>query len=59
MFGLFKSNPAKRLRKQYDAKLEAAMKAQRNGDIRGYSELTAEAEEIWKQLGPLEQAEKS
>lgn len=55
MFGFLKPDPAKKLRKQYDAKLEQAMRAQRNGDIRGYSDLTAEAEEIWKELGPLEQ----
>src|SRR3990167_2412422 len=54
MFGLFKSDPAKKLRKQYSAKLEAAMHAQRNGDIRGYATLTEEAEALWKQLEPLE-----
>ena len=40
MFGLFKSDPAKKLLKQYKAKLEKAMHAQRNGDIRSYSFLT-------------------
>lgn len=59
MFGFFKSDPAKKLRKQYDAKLDQALAAQRNGDIRGYSELTAEAEAIWKELEPLEKAGKS
>lgn len=54
MFDLFKSDPAKKLRKQYSAKLEAAMHAQRNGDIRGYATLTEEAEALWKQLEPLE-----
>ena len=40
MFGLFKSDPAKKLRKQYSAKLEEAMLAQRNGDIRSYASLS-------------------
>jgi len=55
MFGLFKSDPAKKLRKQYSAKLEEAMLAQRNGDIRSYSSLTEEAEAMWKELEPMEQ----
>ena len=58
MFGMFKSDPVKKLRKEYNAKLEAAMTAQRNGDIRTYSMLTQEADAIWKQLEPLEKAAK-
>jgi hypothetical protein len=54
MFGLFKSNPTKKLRKQYDIKLEQAMQAQRKGDIKTYSLLTADAEAIWKQIEALE-----
>ncbi|MFZ3153031.1 DUF6435 family protein [Pseudomonas sp.] len=54
MFGLFKSDPAKKLRKQYSAKLEEALQAQRNGDIRSYSMLTEEAQALWAQLEPLE-----
>ena len=54
MFGLFKSNPTKKLRKQYDIKLEQAMQAQRKGDITTYSLLTADAEAIWKQIEALE-----
>ncbi|MDO9638191.1 MAG: DUF6435 family protein [Pseudotabrizicola sp.] len=57
MFGLFKSDPVKKLRKQYSAKLEEAMNAQRSGDIRSYASLTEEAEALWKQLEPLEQAQ--
>lgn len=53
MFSLFKANPIKKLQKQYDAKLEQAMLAQRSGDIRGYSEITAEAEAIYLQLQQL------
>ncbi len=54
MFGLFKSNPTKKLRKTYDIKLEQAMLAQRKGDIKTYSMLTAEAEDLWKQIEELE-----
>lgn len=54
MFGLFKKDPAKKLRKAYSAKLEAAMQAQRNGDIRTYSLLSEEADALWKALEPLE-----
>ena len=54
MFGLFKLNPTKKLRKQYDALLEKAMHAQRNGDIKTYSMLTAQSEELWKEIERLE-----
>lgn len=53
MFGLFKRNPKKKMRKEYDALLEKAMYAQRNGDIRTYSMLTAEAESLWDEIEKL------
>lgn len=53
MFGLFKKDPTKKLQKQYEAKLQEAMHMQRNGKIREYSILTAEAEEIRAQLEAL------
>lgn len=53
MFGIFKSDPAKKLRKQYDIKLEKAMLAQRKGDIKTYSMLTAEAEKMWEEIERL------
>ena len=55
MFSVFKSDPTKKLKKQYAEKLEQAMMAQRNGDIRSYSMLTAEAEEVREQLQKSEQ----
>ncbi|GIU44164.1 hypothetical protein TUM4438_14750 [Shewanella sairae] len=55
MFSIFKRDPAKKLKKQYFAKLEQAMLAQRKGDIRTYSLLTAEAGEIDKQISNLMQ----
>jgi hypothetical protein len=54
MFNLFKSSPDKKIRKQYIAKLEEAMHAQRNGKIREYSFLTAEAEALREQLELLQ-----
>ncbi len=53
MFSIFKSDPAKKLRKQYTEKLEEAMKAQRSGDIKSYSFLTSEAEKIKQELDSL------
>jgi hypothetical protein len=57
MFSLFKSDPSKKLRKRYQATLERAMLAQRSGDIKSYSFITAEAEEILKELQALETAQ--
>lgn len=50
MFGFLKADPQKKLTKEYDTLLEKAMQAQRNGDIRLYSELTAEAEVVKARL---------
>ena len=45
MFSWFKpKDPLINLNKQYRQKLEQTMHSQRNGDIRTYSALTAEAE---------------
>ena len=59
MFSLFKRDPVKKLNKLYESKLEQAMWAQRNGDIRSYSMLTAEAEEIRLKVVELENTAKS
>ncbi|MCL1065460.1 DUF6435 family protein [Shewanella olleyana] len=56
MFSFFKTNPINKLEKQYSTLLEQAMHAQRNGDIRTYSSLTAEAEEVLKKIQALETA---
>ncbi|MBU1438553.1 MAG: Lacal_2735 family protein [Gammaproteobacteria bacterium] len=57
MFGLFKKDPVKKLRQQYDQKLEQAMLAQRSGNLRLFADLTAESEALWAQLQQLEQAQ--
>ncbi|WP_068547810.1 DUF6435 family protein [Thalassotalea crassostreae] len=56
MFSIFRSNPTKKLNKLYEAKLEQAMFTQRNGDIKSYSMLTAEAEEIADKIKTLEES---
>lgn len=57
MFSFFKCNPTAKLSKQHAALLEKAMRAQRNGDIKTYSVLTAEADEIFKRIQNAEAAE--
>ena len=54
MFGLFKNSPLKKLRKEHEILLTKAFQAQRNGDIRLYSTLTAEAEALKQQIDGLE-----
>jgi hypothetical protein len=53
MLGLFKSDPSKKLRKQYERLLEEARDLQRSGDLRAYSKKLVEAEEIARQLEAL------
>ncbi|MGH1427585.1 MAG: DUF6435 family protein [Arenicella sp.] len=53
MLSFFNKNPKEKLNKQYLATLEKAMQAQRNGDIKSYSTLTANAEKILKQIDAL------
>ncbi|WP_104399746.1 DUF6435 family protein [Vibrio penaeicida] len=50
MFSFFKNNSAKKLKKRHSMLLEQAMQAQRRGDIRSYSLLTAEAEEVFEKI---------
>jgi len=53
MFSFFKSDPVKKLEKQHSALLEKAMHAQRNGDIRSYSMITQEADDLSKKIEAL------
>jgi hypothetical protein len=59
MFSFFKKDPLKALNKQYLQKLEEAMHAQRNGNIRSYSTLTSEAEDILNEIEALEKTTKN
>ncbi len=54
MFSLFKKDPVKKLKKDYMQKLEQAMNAQRNGDIKLYSAITSEADVMHKEIQKLE-----
>ncbi|NRP11154.1 MULTISPECIES: DUF6435 family protein [unclassified Marinobacterium] len=54
MFGLFKKDPLKKLKKEYAELTEQAMQLQRNGDIAGYSQLTSKAEATYKKIQELE-----
>jgi hypothetical protein len=53
MFSFLKKDPIAKLNKQYSSLLEKALTAQRKGDIRGYSELSAEAEKVAKEIDLL------
>ena len=53
MFSFFKNNSVKKLKKRHSMLCEQAMQAQRRGDIKMYSLLTAEAEEIFEQIKTL------
>ena len=54
MFGLFKKDPLKQLKKEYVELTEQAMHLQRKGDIEGYSQLTTKAEATYKKIQELE-----
>ena len=50
MFGLFKKSPLKKWQREHEALLTQAFQAQRNGNIRLYSALTAEAEVLREKI---------
>lgn len=54
MFGLFKKSPVKKLKQEHEELLTKAFNAQRNGDIRSYSTLTAEAEALRLKIEELQ-----
>ena len=58
MFGFLKANPKKKLQNKYEKLLEEGMNAQRNGDIKTYSMLTAEAEKVRSEIQMLDQQSK-
>lgn len=55
MFSFFKSDPVKKLQKAHAQKLEQAMHAQRNGDMRSYAAITNEADQLWQQIQSLQE----
>ncbi len=48
MFGLFKSDPKKKLQKEIDQLSAKALTFQRNGDLREYGRLMKKIEELEK-----------
>ena len=50
MFGFLKKDPIKSLEKKYYAMLEKARDIQRSGDIKAYSKIMAESEELWAKI---------
>ncbi|MFC0444600.1 DUF6435 family protein [Pseudidiomarina halophila] len=58
MFGLFKSNPTKKMRKQLEQLQLKAVEMQRNGDIRGSLGISQEADELWKKIQAMEVEQK-
>ena len=59
MLSLFKKDPTKKLQKSYEATLKKAMLAQRSGDIKTYSLLTAEAETIRAKIEAINESRRS
>ena len=57
MFGLFKTDPKKKLLREYNRLMEQARDLQRAGKIPEFSEKTAEAHRIEEQLKALEAQE--
>lgn len=53
MFGMFRKSPLQKLEQEHGVLVTKAFHAQRNGDIRQYSMLTAEAEALRKKIENL------
>ena len=53
MLGIFKRSPLKKMEKEHELLATKAFNAQRNGDIRLYSTLTAEAETLREKIENL------
>jgi uncharacterized protein DUF6435 len=56
VFNLFKKDPLKKLEAEFRKLSEEAIALQRKGDILGFGQKTAEAEEVGKKIDALRQA---
>lgn len=56
MFSFLKKDPLKKLNREYTDLLEQAFAAQRRGDIRSYSALTAKSELVAKEIDRCNEA---
>ena len=50
MFGLFKKDPIKQLKKKYQSLMEEAMHIQRSGDLKAYARKIEAAEKILAEI---------
>ena len=55
MFGIFKKDPLTTLQKKYEALLEQAMNAQRNGKIEEFGELSYESDKLYKEIQKIKE----
>jgi len=55
VFGLFKKSPLKQWQKEHESLVYKAFQAQRNGDIRLYSTLTAESEQLREKIEKMKE----
>jgi hypothetical protein len=55
VFGLFKRSRLKAWHKEHEALVYKAFQAQRNGDIRLYSTLTSESEQLREKIEALKE----
>lgn len=55
MFGLFKKDPSRQLRKDYEKKLQEARDVQRSGDVVAAAKLYEEAEALLEKVEAAEQ----
>ncbi len=53
MWSWFKTDPVKKLRKQYEQKMVEARDLQRKGDIQAFAQKSAEAEALMKEIERL------
>lgn len=58
MFGILKTDPLKKLQKEYEKISAQAVEAQRNGNIELFAELSQKAEEIGKEMDRIKNESK-
>jgi hypothetical protein len=59
MFDFLKTDPRKKLQKEYERKQVQARDLQRSGDIQGFAALTAEADQIYRKIQELSRVKKA
>lgn len=55
MFGFLKSDPTKKLQKEFEKISEEAMRYQQNGNIEKFAQLSQKADEIAKEIDRLKE----